>query len=351
MLSFPTNEYFDQAPGGILIYSQAVLRYANPAAVSLLAGAGLSISPGDPLPPALSGLDGTRSDAVISLGPAVFRIYPRRLNGDLLLELHPQPVEASVPYGQFTRLSDKLRLPLSRLQGALERLPDTDDREQRNYLQAVSIRNICCLIRTTNALQLYGELSAGHSFPLEVLNLANVCQELCTELESLLELAQIQVNWQLKASPLVTGSRSLLRQLLLNLVSNSISAGANQITLTLSQSGGKAKLTLSDNGRGFHPERLDTAFSPAQATDGITENGLNLGLPLCQKIAQLHKGVLLLDTASDIGTNCVLTLPLSDYNRPEVHAPAADFSAGYPDFLVELSDVLSFFFFQPEFLG
>ncbi len=344
---FPKNEYFDQAPGGILIYNQEGLRYANPAAVNLLAAARFPITPNDPLPPVLEEIAGTASAAVISLGTSEFQVYPRRLAGDLLLELHPQPPDMASPEGQFTRLSDRLRLPLSRLLGALERLPEADTLEQRNDLQAVSIRNICCLIRTTNALQLYGELSSGQTFPMEILSLAVVCQELCSELESLLELAQIQVSWQLKAAPLVLGSRPLLRQLLLNLVANAISAGANHIILTLTQVNGKAKLTLSDNGHGFPPDRLATAFAPAQATNGVAENGLNLGLPICQKIAQLHQGILLLDTNSASGTNCILSLPISHGEQPQVHEP----SAGYPDFLVELSDVLPFSLFRPEFLG
>lgn len=351
MPSFPTNEYFDQAPGGILIYGEDGLRYANPAAVSLLAGAGFPVSPGDPLPPALADLSGGGSAAVIPLGLSEFQVYPRRLAEGLLIELHPQPPDSSDLTGQFARLSDRLRLPLSRLLGTLEQLPKADTPEQRHDIQAASLRNLCCLIRTVNALQLYGALSSGQSFSMAVLDLAGLCRELCAELESLLELVQIRVSWQIKAAPLVLGSRTLLRLLLLNLVSNAVSAKASQITLTLSQADGKAKLTLSDNGRSFPPERLKTAFSPAQAPSGIGENGLNLGLPVCQKIARLHKGTLLLDTASGSGTSCVLSLPVSDRSQPEVHEPDADFSAGCPDYLVELSDVLPPSVFQRESWG
>ena len=350
MPSFPTNEYFDQAPGGILIYGREGLRYANPAAISLLAGAGFSLSPGDPLLPAFGELSQEGTTAVVTLEKAEFQVHARSLAGDLLLELHPYSGGSTALNSQFARLSDRLRLPLSRLMGAMEHLSQADTQEQREDLQAISIRNLCSLIRTANSLQLYSELSSGQTVPMEVLNLAALCQELCDELESLLESARIGVSCQLKGAPLVFGSRSLLRQLLLNLVSNSIAAGADHITLTLSQSGGRAKLTLSDNGRGFPPERLETAFLPAQAANDFAENGLNLGLPLCQRIAQLHKGILLLDTAPEGGTGCILSLPLTDRNQPQVHAPAADFSAGYPDFLAELSDVLPFSFFRPEFL-
>jgi signal transduction histidine kinase len=349
MYAFPTNEYFDLSPSGILIYDPQGLCYANPAAISLLSSEEFPLFPGSPLPErwqeALSA-----TSAVVTISGIPFQLFPRTVQQGQLIELHPLTTPGTDTISALRRVSQQLREPLSRLMGAVEGWNREDSSPAQLTQQAQSLRNLCQLLHTVNAIQLYSDLAEEVPFSQQVLELSALCRTLCQELSSLLEAVQVKFTYSLQDCTLVLGNAALLRQLLLQLVSNALAAGANQLSLTLSATRSKVTLTLKDNGSGFPAHRLSTAFSPASASDDPGDNGFNLGLPLCQKIAQLHQGSLLLSADPKGGTAVSLTLPRSSGSTATVRAPQADLSGGIPDFLVELSRVLPPSCYVPELL-
>jgi signal transduction histidine kinase len=356
MAIFPTNEYFDQAPGGILIYGAEGLSYANRAALHLLRGCELPLYPGAPLPECfLLPEEALRKSAAWStplvVGGTRLQLFCRRAGEELVVELHPLAQEGTLSPDTFRRLSTALRGPLSRLMGMAEALPQGAEAQSRADYQARLLQELCRLQRTSDTLQVYGELLDGVPFSMEAVDLSALCRNLCWELEGPLGAKKVTLQWVSKATPLVLANPDLLRKLILQLVSNSISARADRLTLTLTQQKGVVHLTLTDNGTGFPSHRLGTAFSPAQATEGVGEKSLNLGLPLCQQIAALHGGRLLLSTQAQGGASCTILLPLREDLDSRVLAPQQDYSGGLSDLLVELSDVLPFSQYGGEFLG
>jgi hypothetical protein len=67
---------------------------------------------------------------------------------------------------------------------------------------------------------------------------------------------------------------------LLDIVENSINAGAEKVWVTISQRGSWLELTVQDNGSGFDPEILASAADPFITTRRQRSVGLGLGLLL-----------------------------------------------------------------------
>jgi signal transduction histidine kinase len=227
--------------------------------------------------------------------------------------------------------------------GTVEQLSRSDEETA-----ASALRSLCQLLRTVNSVQLYSDLSDSQPIFTETLDLSALCSALFRELSSLLAAAQVTVTCSPLPGAMVQGNQVLLRRLVLQLVSNALAAGAKELSLHLTATRSKVTLTLTDNGSGIPPHRLATAFSPTQASDQPGENSFNLGLPLCQQIAQAHGGSLMLSSGQNGGTTVSLSLPRFTGGTVTVRAPQADLSGGIPDFLVELSNVLPADFYFPD---
>ena len=97
----------------------------------------------------------------------------------------------------------------------------------------------------------------------------------------------------------------LLKLLLFNLLSNAlIHARPTLIQLRLRESGDRVLLSVSDNGCGIPAEALSTVFERYRYDFGLSQmgRGAGLGLSAARAAAQLHGGMLLLESREDQGT-------------------------------------------------
>ncbi|HEX3429821.1 MAG TPA: HAMP domain-containing sensor histidine kinase [Rhizomicrobium sp.] len=111
------------------------------------------------------------------------------------------------------------------------------------------------------------------------------------------------------------GDERLLRQLMLNLVSNGVKFtppnGQVLVRLNAEQRGGII-IKVSDTGIGIPPEHLDRVLRPFEQVERALSRrhgGTGLGLPFAKKIAELHGGSLLIQSEVDKGTHVTVRLP------------------------------------------
>lgn len=104
-----------------------------------------------------------------------------------------------------------------------------------------------------------------------------------------------------------------LRQALENLVRNAHEAMHGQkgarLTLSLAREGPHAVVTVSDNGPGIPPEKLERIFEPFVSTKG---KGMGLGLAICREIVEAHAGRLEVESAAGVGTTFTIRLPAAE---------------------------------------
>jgi signal transduction histidine kinase len=121
--------------------------------------------------------------------------------------------------------------------------------------------------------------------------------------------------------PQVTADDTLLRQAVGNLLRNAgealREAGSREPVVVLrgvlEPERGLLRLEVEDNGPGIPAEHLTHVFTPFFTT---RDGGTGLGLPLVQKVAALHLGMVEAAARPGGGARIVLTLPL----RPEAAA-------------------------------
>jgi len=108
------------------------------------------------------------------------------------------------------------------------------------------------------------------------------------------------------AAFVIMGHRGLLARALGNLVDNALkySADGQRVLISLRcQPGGGCVVRVADAGVGIAPDELEQVFQPffrSAAVRGVVGHGV--GLPLAQRIAALHGGVLALRSEAGRGT-------------------------------------------------
>lgn len=131
-----------------------------------------------------------------------------------------------------------------------------------------------------------------------------------------LERAGIRLELDVEPSRLeAKANRLAMEQVLSNLLSNSIDAFAESgqggwIDLTARMLPGpeasQVLVRLRDNAGGFTHQRLETPFMPLEST---RQDGLGLGLVICQRLMQRQGGRIELDNHAHGGAEIRLTLP------------------------------------------
>jgi signal transduction histidine kinase len=105
--------------------------------------------------------------------------------------------------------------------------------------------------------------------------------------------------------------RSLIEQVLINLLVNSIDAVKDLDQPLISLAGemttkGKIVLKVADNGTGMAADVLDNIFIPFFSTK---KSGSGIGLTLCKQIMMLHKGTIEVQSRPTEGTVFALQFP------------------------------------------
>ena len=116
--------------------------------------------------------------------------------------------------------------------------------------------------------------------------------------------------------PVVLGSASELERVFSNLLANAarfVRPGvASQIRIEASRAGDTWLVTVTDNGIGIPTEHADRVFGLFQRLHRQEDYpGTGIGLAICRKIIELHRGRIWVEAAPDGGSRFCIELPAS----------------------------------------
>jgi len=129
----------------------------------------------------------------------------------------------------------------------------------------------------------------------------------------------IKRNFEMEP-PSIKVDPQLIQQVFLNIMINAVQAMPDAGVLTLGialvskaqlqKPGDWIRITISDTGIGISEKNIHRVFDPFFTTKG--SKGTGLGLAVCQRIMEDHKGKIEIENRKGAGTICSLYFPLKD---------------------------------------
>ena len=123
------------------------------------------------------------------------------------------------------------------------------------------------------------------------------------------KLAGIEVEYSTPGQPaMIRGDEDMLKQAVLNLVTNAIEAMKNggHLRISVVDQDGNVTLEVADDGPGIPAAQRDKVFQLYFTTK---EKGSGIGLAMAYRAVQLHNGTVDFTTELDRGTTFRLTFP------------------------------------------
>ncbi|SPF50535.1 PAS domain S-box (fragment) [Syntrophobacter sp. SbD1] len=212
-------------------------------------------------------------------------------------------------------VSHDLRAPLRHIDGFLELLQkktaaSLDERSQ-HYMTTISdaARRMGTLIDDLLSFSRMGR----HEMCKMQVDLGSLAQEVIREIEP--EAAGRAVRWQVADLPVVTGDQSMLRIVLVNLISNALkfTQPREQAEIEIGctpDRGTETILFIRDNGVGFDMNYADKLFGVFQRLHRADEfEGVGIGLANVRRIINRHGGRTWAEGKIDHGATFYFSLP------------------------------------------
>jgi light-regulated signal transduction histidine kinase (bacteriophytochrome) len=250
-----------------------------------------------------------------------------RLNADLEDRVRRRTAELEITVRELEAfsysVSHDLRAPLRHIDGFADLLRQSAgnqlDAASREYLNIVteSAREMGKLIE---ALLSFSRLARAHlgGTPVKLRQLLDgILHDLRYELEGR------QIQWTLGDLPEVYGDSTLLRQVLFNLLSNSIKytrpRAVAKIEVGATHNPTEHIIFVKDNGVGFDMEFASKLFGVFQRLHPSADfEGIGIGLANVRRIVQRHGGRTWAEAAPDQGATFYFSLPTSPVPAAEL---------------------------------
>ncbi|MBN1697900.1 MAG: PAS domain S-box protein [Spirochaetales bacterium] len=144
---------------------------------------------------------------------------------------------------------------------------------------------------------------------LEIRDLNQVVNELLEFLKYELEKAHVGLEVKLGRIPRIEIDEKYLKQALLNIIQNALSAMPEGGTLNVESRRDEDRvcLEITDTGKGIPQDIMDKIFEPYFTTKDF---GSGLGLTLVYKIIKEHNGDIYVESKEGNGTTFVLSFPI-----------------------------------------
>jgi signal transduction histidine kinase len=232
------------------------------------------------------------------------------------------PLERLAEIGAMTGgLAHEIKNPLSTiglnaqlLQEAVEDLDVPQEDAQRLAKRVATLRRE--VDRLSGILDDFLRYAGELHLDRKPTDLRNVLEELADFFLPQAPAAGARIETDLPDAPVVSSiDVAYIKQAMLNLLLNATHALAKKppigqparITLSVSQKGDEAVITVRDNGPGISAEQLDRVFAPYFTT---RPGGAGLGLPITRRIIEAHDGRISVSSEARKGATFTIELPV-----------------------------------------
>ncbi len=203
-------------------------------------------------------------------------------------------------------LAHEIKNPMVALKTFAEILPKKfdDANYRRKYMEIVPKE----VDRINNLLEKLLQLSRPTSARMERVGLVTIIAEVDNLLRNKFEQQKISLKYSGDQQLYILADRAQMSQLFLNLYLNAIQFMPQGGTLSAEgqRENSHLKISIKDTGIGIPAENLPRLFDPFFTT---RHEGTGLGLTICQKIVEDHKGTIKIESRVGQGTTVILRFP------------------------------------------
>jgi PAS domain S-box-containing protein len=189
----------------------------------------------------------------------------------------------------------------------LKRMQNAAERMQR------MIRDLLELSRVSTRGEVFSEV-----------DLSQVAEDVIGDLEGRIRKENGQV--MVSSLPVIEADRDQMQHLFQNLIGNALKYHrpdippvvkiSSRVNSSNGEYGPSITLTIEDNGIGFDEQYAERIFQPFQRLHGRGEyEGTGIGLAICQKIVDRHKGKITATSHEGVGSTFLVQLPIRQSDK------------------------------------
>lgn len=189
-------------------------------------------------------------------------------------------------------ISHEIRNPMTTIRGFLQLLKRKDECKRfANYFETM----IDELDRANSIISESLLIARKNSNKMELHNLNSIIGALYPLIQANAIQFDMNISMELNSIPSLSLDEQAIRQLILNLCRNGLEAMKSRGVLSIKtfMRDSKVILEVEDQGTGIDPEIMDKMGKPFYTTK---ENGTGLGIPICNRIADLHRAEIKIKT-------------------------------------------------------
>ena len=246
---------------------------------------------------------------------ATFNEMIARLGHMRELESQVKEAEKSAVIGRLaSAIAHEIRNPLNYINLTLDHLRTSlapSDPQKRALVEQLTLQLKTEVARINTRITEFLKYSRPAHLNLQPLDLRETLRDALRIVEAQAAESGVETRFEENGgAPRVVGDRESLRSLFTNLIINGMQAMEGEggsLRVGLSSENGRARVTVSDTGRGIAPEHIDKIFEPYYSTK---ETGTGLGLAIARKAVEEHDGAITVESTPGRGTTFTVELPI-----------------------------------------
>ncbi len=212
-------------------------------------------------------------------------------------------------------INHDIKTPITSIKGYLEAMKNQliTEAEKQQYLE-ILVQKVDQIDQLTRRLVEYNQFENNEMVLVkETVNISEFMRKFVIEYYEEFRLKDIEVEVDIPTEEINASiDVNQMHRVLDNLVGNSMkhNEGIFSLYFGLAQEKDQIKISVGDNGKGVAEEEQEDIFKPYYRSESALNKGSGLGLAVCRKIIQLHRGAIRLDDNGVKGYRTVFTITL-----------------------------------------
>ena len=203
------------------------------------------------------------------------------------------------------KLTHEIKNPIAVCKGYLDMLDLNNIDKSKKYINIIKSE----IDRSLNVIADFMEYSKI-KINKEIFDITMLLDEIYESYSLLVNDKKIKFNYHNNYDEVyMWGDYDRLKQVFVNVIKNSIESIGNNgiIEMNINLKGKRVIVTISDNGIGMTEEELKNIKEMFYTTK---KNGTGLGVALSNEIIVAHNGKMEYESIKNVGTKCIITLPV-----------------------------------------